>query len=238
MRLGRALRRLHEIETYRMMALLALPVARGLQPRLNEVEAELNRISSDMQSSDSSDDDAQLLAKLTTVAKTVEDMGSQAAYRFAATRAYAALVIRRIDELNEERVPNHQRLGVFLDRRFSPAMATCQATENRLASLAARCERTSNLLRTRVDISLEKQNQELLASMNRRAQQQLKLQETVEGLSVVAISYYAWSLLSKLVESFGKVNGWFDPYIVNMVLIPAVTAIVWYAIRRAKSKLW
>ena len=105
-------------------------------------------------------------ATLTQIARTVEDLNSQTSYRFAAARAYAALVRKRIAELAEERVPNQQRIGVFVDRRFSPAMATCEAVENHLARLAERCERSSNLLRTRVDISLERQNQQLLASMN------------------------------------------------------------------------
>ena len=38
LRLGRVVRRIHEIETYRMMALLALPLARKVQAELAGLE--------------------------------------------------------------------------------------------------------------------------------------------------------------------------------------------------------
>lgn len=237
LRLGRALRRLHELETYRMMALLALPVARQLLPQLKRIEAELTTLASNMQAAASSEEDARLLGDLTQIARSVEELSSQTSYRFSAARAYAALVRKRITELSEERVPNQQRIGVFVDRRFSPAMATCEAVENRIARLTERCERSSNLLRTRVDISLERQNQELLASMNERAHQQLRLQETVEGLSVVAISYYAWSLLSKFADSLGKSLPFYDATKASLVLIPGVVACVWFLMKRSRRML-
>src|SRR3546814_19661742 len=81
-----------------------------------------------------------------------------------------------------------------MDRRLAPAMRTCESTAGRLETLASRVGRASNLLRTRVDIQLEAQNRDVLVSMNRRARLQLRLQETVEGLSVVAIRYYTVEL--------------------------------------------
>src|SRR3546814_8262212 len=82
-----------------------------------------------------------------------------------------------------------------MDRRLAPAMRTCESAAGRLETLASRVGRASNLLRTRVDIELEAQNRDVLMSMNRRARLQLRLQETVEGLSVVAISYYVVGLV-------------------------------------------
>ena len=129
-----------------------------------------------------------------------------------------------------------QRLGVFLDRRFSPAMATCQAVADRIKSLAERSERASNLLRTRVDIALEAQNQKLLKSMEKRGHQQLRLQQTVEGLSVAAISYYLIGILSKLIEGLGAYART-DTKLVSLLIIPFVVLIVWYGVWRLRKHI-
>ncbi|MFN4141847.1 DUF3422 family protein [Aestuariivirga sp.] len=235
-RLGRVSRRIHEIETYRMMALLALPLARQVQPELAALERALSGVTADMLSARESHEDAELLAALSRIARDVEEISSRTSYRFAAARAYAALVDKRLLELGEERVMNFQRIGVFLDRRFSPAMATCLAVSERIRSLAERSERASNLLRTRVDIALEAQNQQLLKSMERRAQQQLRLQETVEGLSVVAISYYLIGILGKLIEGIG-VYAHVETKLVSLLSIPVVVFLVWYGIRRLRKHI-
>lgn len=236
LRLGRVIRRIHEVETYRMMALLALPLARTVQPELAGLERALSKVTGDMLSTRESHEDAELLSGLSRIARDVEEISSRTSYRFAAARAYSALVAKRITELGEQRVMNFQRLGVFLDRRFSPAMATCLAVSDRIRSLAERAERASNLLRTRVDIALEGQNQKLLASMERRAHQQLRLQQTVEGLSVVAISYYLIGILGKLIEGFGT-YAHVETKLISLLSIPAVVFLVWYGIRRMKKHI-
>ena len=150
LRLGRVVRRIHEIETYRMMALLALPLARKVQAELAGLEGALSKVTADMLSARETHEDAELLTALSRIARDVEEVSSRTSYRFAAARAYSALVDKRIAELGEEKVQSFQRIGVFLDRRFTPAMATCQAVSDRIRSLAERSERASNLLRTRV----------------------------------------------------------------------------------------
>lgn len=237
LRMGRALRRIHEIETYRMMALLALPVARKLLPEINDLEQRLARTVEAMAQGQGTYEDAALLEQLSTTSRDVESISSRSNYRFSASRAYSTLVSKRIAELNEERVKNHQRIGVFVDRRFSPAMATCQAVADRITSLTLRCERASNLLRTRVDIALEGQNQQLLTSMNNRAQQQLKLQETVEGLSIVAISYYLSGLIFKMFDGVLHELGPTRVNVINMTVIPIVALCVWLVMKRVKSRL-
>lgn len=236
LRLGRVVRRVHEIETYRMMALLALPLARKVQPELAGLERALSKVTGDMLSAQESHEDAELLSSLSRIARDVEEISSRTSYRFAAARAYKALVDKRIAELGEERVMSFQRLGVFLDRRFTPAMATCLAVSDRITSLAARAERASNLLRTRVDIALEAQNQKLLQSMEKRAHQQLRLQQTVEGLSVVAISYYLIGILSKLIEGLGA-YAHADTKLISLLSIPVVVFLVWYGIRRMRKHI-
>ena len=237
MRMGRLTRRLHEIETYRMMALLAFPLARQLQKELGPLEKALSQTIASMVATQSANEDEKLLQSLSGVTRDVEDISNRSSFRFAASRAYGALVAKRITELGEERVLNHQRLGVFLDRRFSPAMTTCTAVAERIASLAARGERASNLLRTRVDIALEGQNQKLLRSMETRARQQLMLQETVEGLSVVAISYYLISIVTKLIDGLAGYMGGFDSKLIDLLAIPVVLVAVWLAVRRVRKRL-
>jgi uncharacterized membrane-anchored protein len=235
--LGRVSRRLHEIETYRMMALLAFPVAQELQARLGPLEKSLAQTIEGMLSAQNVGDDAALLARLSTMARDVEEMSSSSSFRFAAARAYSALVAKRIAELGEERVVNCQRIGVFLDRRFSPAMTTCLAVADRIADLAKRTERASNMLRTRVDIALEGQNQQLLRSMETRGRQQLILQETVEGISVVAISYYLLAIASKFVDSAASQFLGKEFTAPDWILVPVVVLVVWFGIRKIKNRI-
>jgi uncharacterized membrane-anchored protein len=237
MRMGRLTRRLHEIETYRMMALLGLPLARQLQRQIKPLEAALSATISNMLSAQGAAEDSKLLDGLTAIARDVEELSNQSSYRFAATRAYSALVAKRVQELGEERVLSYQRLGVFLDRRFSPAMATCNAVGARISDLATRSERASNLLRTRVDIMLETQNQHLLRSVDRNARQQLLLQQTVEGISVVAISYYAISIAAKLIEGAGNYLPALDVKLAELISIPVIIAAVGFGIWRVHRKL-
>jgi len=236
LRLGRVIRRIHEIETYRMMALLALPLARKVQGELVILERSLSKVTADMLSAQESQEDAELLTGLSRIARDVEEISSRTSYRFSAARAYSALVDKRIAELGEEKMMSFQRIGVFLDRRFTPAMATCQAVSERIRSLAERSERASNLLRTRVEVALEAQNQQVLKSMEKRSHQQLRLQETVEGLSVVAISYYLIGILSKLIEGFGS-YAHVETKLLSIVIIPIVVFLVWYGIRRLRKHI-
>jgi uncharacterized membrane-anchored protein len=236
LRMGRVIRRIHEIETYRMMALLALPLARKVQGELAGLERAVSKVTADMLSTQESHEDAELLAELSRIARDVEEISSRTSYRFAAARAYSALVDKRLEELGEEKVMSFQRIGVFLDRRFSPAMATCLATSDRIKSLAERSERASNLLRTRVDIALEAQNQQVLMSMEKRGKQQLRLQETVEGLSVVAISYYLIGIVAKLIEGGGAYAG-VETKLVSLFSIPVILFLVWWGVRRLRKRI-
>jgi uncharacterized membrane-anchored protein len=235
--LGRVSRRIHEIETYRMMALLTFPLALDLQARLGALEKSLAETIEGMLSTHGIDEDARLLASLSTTARDVEEMSNRSSFRFAAARAYSALVTKRVAELGEERAVNYQRIGVFLDRRFSPAMTTCFAVAERIADLARRSERASNLLRTRVDIALEGQNQQLLRSMEARTRQQLMLQETVEGISVVAISYYLFNIATIFVNGAAKYFFGEGVSFPDWALVPVILVLVWWGIRRLKRRI-
>lgn len=233
-RLGRLVRRVVELETYRMMALLALPVARQAAGTLTELEAGLLAIGEDLCRTDSPSDDHALLDRLTGLAARHAHLAAASDFRFAAAAAYTALVDRRLADLREERIEGLQRLGSFLERRFTPAMRTVAATSARLERLAGRIATTTDLLRTRVGVAQEEQNRALLSSMERRAALQLHLQETVEGLSVAAISYYMIGLWKYLVEA-GKAFGLAaPPPLANGIAIPIIVGAIWVGIRRLR----
>ena len=231
---GRLLQRLFEIETYRMMALLALPLAREEMPRLGKTAQRLVVLTDRMSNISELDDERKLLDELTELSQTIERTAAATGFRFSAARAYYELVERRIAELREERIEGSQTIREFMDRRLSPAMRTCEAVGDRLDRLSRRLARAGQLLRTRVDIELEAQNSDLLQSMNRRAQLQLRLQQTVEGLSVVAISYYLVSLIGYLAKA-GKAAGvgW-DPDLVTGLAVIPVIGLVFMGVRRVR----
>ena len=192
---GRLVQRVLEIETYRMMALLGLPHAQQGAPVLNAIETELARLSAGMTDStealspDTPDDERDLLQKITALAARMEKLALENSYRFAASKAYYRLVQARIEELRETRIAGVPTIREFMDRRLAPAMNTCESMVRRQQELAERIARTNDLLRTRVGIVQEQQNRRILEPLNPRAAQQLPLQQAVEGLSVVAISW-------------------------------------------------
>lgn len=234
-RAGRISQRLLELETYRLMALRGLPVAKALAPALSQTERALADITAQLEDALASDQN--LLDQLTALAARVERATAEHGYRFSATQAYDALVHQRIAELREKPIAGTLTIGDFMRRRLSPAMATVASTERRLAALSQRIERAGALLRTRVDIATENQNQLLLAKLTRGQELQLQLQSTVEGLSIAAISYYVVSLLlyaGKAAKSAGlPVN----PEVAAGAAIPLVLLLVWRTVRRIHSRL-
>ncbi|MBB5514111.1 putative membrane-anchored protein [Rubricella aquisinus] len=232
-RIGRIVQRLLEIETYKSGAMLTLPVARDVARKVNALDRELSELVRTMASQDG-EADTQTLDRLLMMSADLEALSANSAFRFGAGGAYAAIMNQRIEVLREKRVASRQTFGEFMMRRFEPAMRTCQSAERRLVELAARTERAANLLRTRVDVGLAQQNRTLLESMDRRAALQLRLQETVEGLSVVAISYYAVSLAGYLLAPFGEALGISKSAVVAVVTVPVIFA-VWAFVRRIRQ---
>jgi len=229
-RAGRVSQRLLELETYRLMALRGLPVAKELGALLLQAEGELADITTRLENKTAGDQE--LLDTLVSLSARVERATATHVYRFSATRAYEALVAQRIDQLHEKTIPGTQTIGEFMQRRLSPAMATVAATAQRLSSLSERVSRASALLRTRVDIAAEVQNQQLLAKLTRGQELQLHLQTTVEGLSIAAISYYVISLLLYGAKALKATGVPVNPELAVGVLIPVVLWGVWTATQR------
>jgi len=193
-RQGRMIRRLLEIETYRMMASLSLNTAKTLSAQLNVFDQTLVTLSGRNADADSGNAKA-LLADISSLSAQVVSCTAQTRHRFSATQAYAQLVFERLGELRESHVGDCQRLGVFIDRRFKPTVRYCTATEQRLEHLAKSVANLGDLLQARVQVEMEEQNSEILKSLNARADAQIKIQRAVEGLSIIAITYYLLSLL-------------------------------------------
>jgi uncharacterized membrane-anchored protein len=230
-RLGRIVQRLLEIETYKAMAMLTLPQARMVATAVARLDRELSDIVATM--AEGSGHEPETLDQLLRMAAEIEYLSSSTAFRFGAAEAYEAIVSQRIQVLREERLGGRQVFNEFMMRRFDPAMRTCRSAKARLDELSARAERAANLLRTRVDVANQTQNQETLRAMDRRAALQLRLQETVEGLSVVAISYYAVNLAAGLVAPATERFGLDKTAVLALLTLPVVVT-VWLFVRRIR----
>ncbi|MFC3108013.1 DUF3422 family protein [Undibacterium arcticum] len=242
---GRLVQRMLEIETYRMMALLGLPHAQRAAPILNAIEGELAKLTAAMTDNQHStanttpDEDGEqaLLNDIIGLAARIEKLSLENSYRFSASQAYFRLVKARIDELRELRVEGIPTIGEFMERRLAPAMDTCASIARRQEALAERIAHTNDLLRTRVGIVQEQQNRKILESLNKRAAQQLLLQQAVEGLSVVAISYYLAGLVN-YVGKAAKAAGWpVNPDMATGIMIPVIVAGVWWGLSRMHLRL-
>jgi uncharacterized membrane-anchored protein len=236
-RAGRLVQRVLEMETYRTLALLGLPVARRAEPVVRHVEEELLRLSRAMGAMRSAAANRQLLQELTALSAELETEIASTSFRFGATRAYADLVSSRIKVIRESEHKSYVSFSRFLARRFSPAIATCAAIERRQQALSERLANAVDLLRTRIQSELEDQNRLLLASMNRRSRMQLRLQQTVEGLSIAAVTYYIVGLvgyLAKAVDDAGALPGRLTPGVVAGLSVPFVVIAVWWLLQRAR----
>lgn len=233
-RLGRIVQRLLEIETYKSMALLTLPTARGVAAAVARLDGELSGVVAAM--AEGGGHESRTLDQLLRIAAEIAHLSSASAFRFGAAGAYEAIVTQRIEVLREERIGGRQLLGEFMTRRFDPAMRTCRSARERLEELSSRAERAANLLRTRVDVANQAQNSEVLRQMSARAATQLRLQETVEGLSVVAISYYAVSLGTYLLGPVAEPAGIDKAYLSGLLVLPTLLG-VWFMVRRIRARL-
>ncbi len=235
-RLGRLVQRLLEIETYRMAALLGLPAAREAANVLAFAERELAELAQAIRSATREDEPA-LLDRLTRLAGQVESQHAATHSRFSASAAYFELVDTRIEDIAESRLAGMQTIREFMDRRLSPARSTCEWAARRQDALSQRVSRMSNLLRTRVEIEQQQSSQALLATMNQRQDLQLKLQSTVEGLSVAAITYYIVGLISYLAKGAQKLGWALSPESTAALAIPVVGVGVWWSLRKMHRNL-
>lgn len=235
---GRLVQRLCEIETYLMMALLALPLAREGSTLLGKVEEDLIRLGQRLNHPDIDGDAAEaLLREISRLDAQVRAHSFRTGYRFSAAQAYYRIVGARIGELREQRIEGVPTIGEFMERRLAPAMDTCVSVAARQEALATRINHSDDMLRTRVNLAQERQSQSVLQSLSRSATLQLRLQQAVEGLSVVAISYYGIGLAAYLLKAL---KGWGLEVPVDQaigLLLPLVCGATWLGLRRLHRRL-
>jgi uncharacterized membrane-anchored protein len=233
---GRLAQRALEVETYRTLALLGLPEAQSLAPSIQRIEQELPRLLDAMTQATGVEQNRHLLDALTGLASELEVGAAASLYRFGATRAYDDLVRARLDAINETPLPDYPSWSGFLTRRLQPAMRTCRNTEARQADLSRKLARAAQLLRTRVDTEVEAQNGDLLRQMGERVQLQLRLQQTVEGLSIAAITYYIASVIHHVLEGAKEAGLHVEPSTDTAILIPFIVAFVAWTVWRIRRK--
>lgn len=228
---GRLVQRIQELGNYRNMALLALPVTQALAPDLARLEGKLTALTREI--AEGAFDDEKLFNHLSTLSAELGRLVAETRYRLSATRAYAQLVTDRLRGLRPMPVAGYQTLTDFTERRLTPAVRTCESFSQRLEDLSQRASWSSSLIRTRIETTLARQTRDLLESMNQRTHMQLRLQQTVEGLSVLAISYYALGLLShaaKPVLRYVPV----DMTVLLGIAAPVIVAITWFLLKRLR----
>lgn len=235
--LGRLVQRLLELDTYRLMATLGLPLAQDINAELTQLDISLKEVTTQIASQDATPLDRESLVQVSSMAATVEDFRAQSNYRFAATNAYYDVVLQRMEELKEHEISGLLTLSEFLTRRLTPAVKTCKTISMRLEDLSRRITRASDLLRTRVEIDLQEQNQQLLVSMNQRAHVQMRLQQTVEGLSVAAISYYGMQLFETMLTTLPSLGIEYNHERVSGFAVPIVIAVVFVGTRLVHRRL-
>jgi uncharacterized membrane-anchored protein len=235
-RAGAVVQRIIELETYRTLALLGLPEAQRLMPSIARIEKRLAEVTDEMRRADKLVDNHRLLDELTELAAELEAGAAASLFRFGASRAYNEIVQLRLNTIGERKFEGLPTWSSFLARRMSPAMRTCATTEERQADLSEKLARAANLLRTRVDVEMERQNRDLLKSMNERTRLQLRLQTTVEGLSVAAVSYYVVGLFGYLVKGLHDEGVPVDMSLTTALFVPVAVLAIWWVVRRIRRK--
>ena len=235
-RIGYAAKTVIELETYRTLALFGLPMAQRISSGLARFETELGRLTTEMRAKDSGGNQQQL-DQMTRLAAELEAESAASLYRFGATRAYGDIAYERIAALGDKNLPGYKNIGTFLARRLGPALRTCHSVEERLAGLSLKLTAAADLLRTRVEVEMANQNRDLLKSMNKRARLQLRLQQTVEGLSVAAISYYIVGLFgyaSRAAAAF--LPAAISSELLTGLFVPVAVLLVWWTVRRIRTR--
>lgn len=234
---GTLIQHIIDIETYRTFALLGLPEAQRLAPSIAAAEKRLAEVTETMRGARDLSDNHHLLDELMALSAEVEAGGAASLFRFGASRAYDEIVAQRLQGIGERAIGSLPTWSSFLARRMAPALRTCIATEARQAALSEKLKRAANLLRTRVDVERQQQNQQLLSSMNERTRLQLRLQTTVEGLSVAAITYYVVGLFGYLAKAAHEAHAVpIDPVYLSAGFVPLAALAIWWVVHRIRSK--
>lgn len=233
-RRGTLVRRLLEIETYSNFVLLGLPVARAFGTTISEFEGALSQVMGRVGHAHSTKENREALESIHALSAEVGRSIEETSFRFAASQAYADVLDTRLRQLAERPIGEFTTIARYLTNRTGPAVATCLATEKRLQAVATKLQRSAELLNAHISLSLETQNQTILDTISRTSESQYRLQETVEGLSIIAISYYALAILGYMIEGVSHI--WHvDKAIAMLCAAPVVLFLVWQGIKRLRK---
>jgi len=235
--IGRLVQRLIELEVYKSLALHGFSTAKTMAPQLDKLEQSLVRLTQTIASQNAAENQEHSLHEVLALSAKVEDLVTASSFRFSATRAYAQIVEDRCEAIKEGEIQGFSTLTEFIDRRFKPAMRTCRAVESRSETLAGHLAGAVNLLNIQVSVELERQHKAQGEDMNRRAARSLRLQETVEGLSVIAISYYATGLLGEIFKGLSLAGLPIQPDLAKAVAVPFVVFATWWTMQRIHRRL-
>jgi len=230
------LRRLLEVETYRTMALLALPMARTFSPVLRAVETELESPIEDLGEAVSAEDIRQRLNGLHDLSVRGGQISERLGYRFAASKAYGAILHSRLEKLRETALGQGSSLTSFIGNRVDPALETYQAINKRISVLFTKIERGIELLNLRIGLDMQTQNSEVLSTIAETSQSQFRLQRTVEGLSTIAITYYLLGILGYAFAAPIETLHW-DKTLVLSIAAPFAFIGVWLFMRAIRKQV-
>lgn len=228
------LRRLLEIETYRTMALLGLPLARELSPDIRVIETELTALIGSLSNATTPQSVQAALAALHALSVRSGQASERLGYRFAAGQAYGEVLRTRLAGIRESGTSSGSTLTHYIGNRVEPGLATCAALEKRLSVLSDKIERAIELLNVRIGVDMQVQNAALLDNIAKTARSQFLLQRTVEGLSAIAISYYLLGIISYAMAGPLSHLQW-DKTMALSAAAPFVVLFVWFMVRRVRK---
>src|SRR5690606_39251516 len=225
-----------EVETYRTMALLALPMARTFSPVRRAVETELESLIEDLGEAVSAEDIRQRLNGLHDLSVRGGQISERLGYRFAASKAYGAILHSRLEKLRETALGQGSSLTSFIGNRVDPALETYQAINKRISVLFTKIERGIELLNLRIGLDMQTQNSEVLSTIAETSQSQFRLQRTVEGLSTIAITYYLLGILGYAFAAPIETLHW-DKTLVLSIAAPFAFIGVWLFMRAIRKQV-
>ena len=178
------------------------------------------------------------MGALSSLSLELTAIASEISFRMDATKAYAQLVHERLEQVNPRPIEGYASLTDFTQRRFRPAMSTCEATTERVRQLALRASQLSSLLRARIDTKIENQNAQRLRSMEQSTSMQVRLQQLVEGFSVVDLSYYLIGLVGYFLPLLPLESVGLSKTEVMALLVVPVVASIWIGMRLLRKRLF
>ncbi|AMC13318.1 hypothetical protein RL73_01690 [Liberibacter crescens] len=223
--------RLIDIDVYRTLSMLCLPLIKKLSPEIMSIETNLTRVTQNMTLNARENFDS-LLLEITSLAVRLEASAAMSIRRFAASVAYSEIVSERIAMISEIAVPGFETLGVFLERRMAPAMRTCRAFEKRQSVLSTKLSRVTIIIRSWVDVEKMRQSNSLLESMDRRADVQSRISRAVENFSIFAVAYYLLMLIKELSTALQEVGININNRVFILLIFPFMLFGCWYFMKR------